>query len=472
MKKIFLFLSAALLSLSVSAATYDVLITSFNVDLSADNNVEFTSQLNGATLTEGDVINLTLRGYFDAPAIVTYNTTADNAYDADGEGGYWNQLATWDAANLGTAVIGELFEATKEITITTTALQNTKYIFQFGFSFASLRDKKKYPQFKFRPTAEALTANAAEYKVSLPTLKFGSDGGSNYKAEVTFDTEAAMKTDDILKVTVNGKFNENVQGIVFMVFDNDGNEVLGWSVKSDFVAEKDATVNVTLDLVMPNDCPTTAAKLGVFIEGYDAEKPISFLKDGDVAHDPVEVAKKDYTEVTLAYNQYANPANYQFIEAELASDVQVGDYVTFSINGVSNAAFSKMKVYLRNPENYSAISEYVEILANTEANGTVSYSGKVEASSAAAKCDLVFEIPDEATEGSSIVIAPEGNVAVAEVAPAFAVEGGMVYSAGEIVVYNVAGKEIAKASKSFNVNSLAAGVYFITAKEGTIKFVK
>ncbi|MBO7054562.1 MAG: T9SS type A sorting domain-containing protein [Bacteroidales bacterium] len=475
MKKIFLFLSAALLSLGVSATQYDVLINSFNVDVTADNNIDFTSQLNGAKLIEGDEIRLTLQGYFDAPAIVTYNTIADNAYDADGAGGYWNMLAAWEGVELGTAEIGTIFNVTKTITITTTALQKDKYIVQLGFSFASLKDKKKYQQFKFRPTEAALSVEAQTYKVDLPTLKFGSDGGEqnpNYKAEVTFETEAAMAADDILQVVINGKFSEGVQGIIFMVFDNDGNEVLGWSVKGTFQAPKDETVNETLDLVMPAACPTTAAKLGVFIEGYDAEKPISFLKDGDVAHDPVEVAKKDYTEVTLGYNQYATPANYQFIEAEVASDVQVGDYVTFSINGVSNAAFSKMKVYLRNPEGYSAISEYVEILANTEANGAVSYSGKVEASSAAAKCDLVFEIPDEATEGTSIVIAPAGNVAVAEVAPAFAVEGGMVYSAGEIVVYNVAGKEIAKASKSFNVNTLAAGVYFITAKEGTIKFVK
>ena len=48
----------------------------------------------------------------------------------------------------------------------------------------------------------------------------------------------------------------------------------------------------------------------------------------------------------------------------------------------------------------------------------------------------------------------------------------MVYSAGEIVVYNVVGKAIATVSQSFDVNSLESGVYFITAQEGTIKFVK
>ena len=416
MKKIFLFLVTALLSLAVSAAEYDVLITSFNVDVNADNNIEFTSQLNGATLTEGDVVNLTFKGYFDAPAIVTYNTIADNAADACGEGlnCYWAQLAEWESVELGTAVIGEEFEVTKSVTITTTALTNEKYIVQLGFSFASLKDKKKYQQFKFRPTAEALSANAKEYNVAVPTLKFGFDGNKNYKAEVPFETEAAMKTDDILKVTINGKFSENVQGIVFMVFDNDGNEVLGWSVKSNFQAAKDMTVNETLDLVMPVDCPTTAAKLGVFIEDYDAEKPISFLKDGDEEHDPVELAVKEYnTEVTLSYNEYATPHNYQFIDAAIAENVLVGDYVTFSITGVPNKAFAgELKAYLRNGVeggSYAAISDYTIVTSNVEANGEITYSGILSATSAAEICDLVLEITDEAEEGASIVIAPAGT---------------------------------------------------------------
>lgn len=63
--------------------------------------------------------------------------------------------------------------------------------------------------------------------------------------------------------------------------------------------------------------------------------------------------------------------------------------------------------------------------------------------------------------------------ALDEVAAAdFAIEGGMVYSAGVITVYNVAGQVVATASQEFNVNTLAAGAYFIVAEEGTIKFVK
>ena len=63
--------------------------------------------------------------------------------------------------------------------------------------------------------------------------------------------------------------------------------------------------------------------------------------------------------------------------------------------------------------------------------------------------------------------------AVEEVAAAdFAIEGGMVYSAGVITVYDVTGKVVATASQEFNVNTLAPGAYAIVAEEGTIKFVK
>ena len=297
MKKIFLFLSAVLFSLGVSATTYDVTITSFNVDLSGDNNIEFTNQLNGATLTAGDSVNLTLKGYFDAPAIVTYNTIADNSADACGAGTncYWNQLTDYETEVLGTAVIGEEFNVTKIIEITTTANSNEKYIVQLNFGFSSLKDKMKYPQFKFRPTEAALLGESKTYEVTVPTLTFGSDGGSNYNATVLFETDAAMLMDDILKVKFNGKFNQDINSLVFMVFDNDGNEVLGWSVKGDFQAAADETVDGIVELVMPKDCPTTAGILGIFVEGYDENVVLKFTTTDDAQYVKV---------FSLPYNQY------------------------------------------------------------------------------------------------------------------------------------------------------------------------
>ena len=471
MKKLFLFLSGALLSLGLSATEYNVVINKANIDISADNNLDFTSQLpSGTSLKKGDVVNFTLSGYFGAPATVQINALAANDFDADGEGGYWYQLSDWIGAKAPQAVLGEEYSYTQKIDIVKDALTNTKYIVQIAFGLG-LKDKQKYgTTFKIRPTAGELESDAKTYSVEVPTIKFGPDDAkTNFKAEVPFETEELMAEDDILEVTFNGKFNTGVNGIVFMVFDDKGSEVLGWTQKNEFQAEADQTINTTISLTIPNACATKAAKLGIFIEGYSEKIDYKFLKDGDVEHDPVEVAKKDYTEITMSYNQYATPANYQFIDASIAENVQVGDYVTFSVTGKASAAFSKMIGYVRNAS-YSAISNQVVVAENVLADGTVQYSGKIEITAAAESCDLVFEITDEATEGSSITIG-EGSTAVEDVT-AFAVVNGKVFSAGDIVVYNVAGKIVATTSQEFDVTSLEAGIYFISAQEGVIKFVK
>lgn len=476
MKKLFLFLTGALLSLGLSATEYDVVINKANIDTQADNNLEFTNQLPAGTfLKAGDVINFTLKGFFSAPATVQLNAIAANDYDADGAGGYWYMLSDWLEAKAPQAEVGTEYSYSTSIPITTDALTNGKYIIQVAFGLG-MKDKKTYgTTFKIRPTAAELEANAQTYSVEVPTILFGPDsptGATNFKAEVAFTTEAAMAEDDILEVTFNGKFNQAINGLVFMVFDKDGNTILPWCQQTTFQAVADETINTTLQLTIPANCPTTDAKLAVFIEGYVEGIEYKFLKDGDVEHDPVEVAKKDYTNVTMSYNQYATPANYQFIDAAIASDVQVGDYITFSVTGTASAAFGKMIAYVRNAS-YSAISNQVVVAENIAADGSVSYSGMIEITAAAASCDLVFEITDEATEGASITIGEGGGSqdAVEEVS-AVAFENGVVYSAGQIVVYNVAGQIEATASQQFDTKSLNGGVYFITAPEGTIKIQK
>lgn len=606
MKKLFLFLCGALLSLGLSAAeTYDVVINKANIDITADNNLDFTDQLPAGTfLKAGDVINFTLKGFFGAPATVQINALAANDFNADGEGKYWYQLSDWIGATAPQAVLGEEYSYTQKIDIVKDALTNTKYIVQIAFGLG-LKDKQKYgTTFKIRPTLKELEADAKTYTIEVPTILFGPDsptGATNFKAEVPFTTEAAMAEDDILEVTFNGKFNKAINGLVFMVFDKDGNTILPWTQQTTFQASADETINTTLQLTIPTTCPTTDAKLAVFIEGYTEGVEYKFLKDGDVEHDPVEVAKKDYTEVTMSYNQYATPANYQFIDASIAENVQVGDYVTFSVTGKASAAFTKMIAYVRNATTYSAVSSQVVVAENVAADGTVSYSGTIEITAAVeGACDLVFEITDEATEGTSIYIgegepyipvelasktytnvtmtlnewdggsnyqyveeitapaagfqatdyvtfsingvaseaieglqvylmddnygavsdykivqeniAKDGTVdvegkielikatdvckfvivttdakkegvasitigeagsqdAVEEVS-AVSFENGVVYSAGKIEVYNVAGQIEATASQQFDTKSLNSGVYFITTPEGTIKIQK
>ena len=411
MKKILLFLCAALLSLVASAAEYDVLITSFNVDVNADNNIEFTSQLNGATLTEGDVVNLTLKGYFDAPAIVTYNTIADNAADACGEGTncYWAQLAEWESVELGTAVIGEEFEVTKSVTITTTALTNEKYIVHLGFSFASLKDKKKYQQFKFRPTLEELNHVGNTYEVSLPTSTFTFDGNDAYKVEIPLEPESVLQAEDIVSLKINGAFSQDIDNLSFMIFDGNGSELLPWTSEY-FSATNGETVNTTIEIVIPTNCTTEKAILVIFINGYDENVPtISFAKEGDVVHEPVELAIKDFTSLTLTANVWDAGSDYQYQEelTALEEGFQEGDYVTVTITGVASHNIEGLLVVLVDGSWYN-VSDYTYLATGIKAGEEVSITKAIPLTSATETCRMVISTSDAIYDGlEAIVISPE-----------------------------------------------------------------
>ncbi|MCQ2958941.1 MAG: T9SS type A sorting domain-containing protein [Bacteroidales bacterium] len=96
------------------------------------------------------------------------------------------------------------------------------------------------------------------------------------------------------------------------------------------------------------------------------------------------------------------------------------------------------------------------LLANAESKGmSVDFSN----------ASIEVSVTDAALYGGPVLDAVEevSNVAI---------ENGVVYSAGEIVVYNVAGQVVATASQEFSINSLNAGVYFVATAEGTAKIVK
>ncbi len=428
MKKLFLFLSGALLSLGLSAQElYEVTISSWDFVMGGENNVEIQDQLGGAMLKSGDMIYLKFDGYFDADVEgVNVVTIVDNAgstnYTAQdeeedpthkaGTPNYWIQLSAWSPENVGAEKITKAkahFEAETIIELNADAASSEKIIVR-----CSPRTDADVAMIKMRPTASF--AEGTTYSVDMPTIKFGADnpeGPTNYKAEFTFETSADLAVDDIVKITIDGKFNQDISGLNFMIFDNDGNTVLPWTSRPFEATKDEACTKTSFDFTITKAFVGTNYKVGVFIAGYDETKEIKFLKDGDVEHEPVEVAKKDYTEMTLAYNQYATPANYQFIEASIAENVLVGDYVTFSVTGKASAAFTKMIAYVRNATSYSAVSGQVVVAENVAADGTVEYSGTVEITAAVeGACDLVFEITDEATEGSSIYVG-EGEPYVA-----------------------------------------------------------
>lgn len=611
MKKIFLFLSAALLSLGVSATDYDVVINDALIypKLEDGGDINITSQLGGALLKDGDNVNITIKGYFSvAVDNISYVGIVDNSEVA----GYWTPLSAMNYS--GTSLSVAVSEGTEcnvsvNIPITADAVSNEKVIIRLMLELSSsVKRKLGNDPIKLRATQDELSAVAAVYSVEMPTGEFAADGKSQFKMEIDFETSEVIKKDDILKLNVSGTFDAAIYHATMMVFEG-SKEMLSWTPVT-FTTSKDAVLdNVEVPVTMTNSFSGKTGKIiftAVFNEGEEVPSGISFLKTGDEVHEGIELGPKSYETVSLNYNQYAEPHNYQFIDAAIATNVLPNDFVTFSISGVTNKAFEgELKVYLRDGVeggSYGAISSYTTIATKVDAQGKITFEGTLKATKAAKICDLVMEISDEATEGTSIVIAPEGaniheaielaeksftslsltanvweggsnyqyveeitapeegflkgdyvsfsvsgvashdiaklqvvlindsyegvseyvtiaenvkegdeinftkklaltgatdvcklsvtttdeaiegvetitvtakNVAVDEVASsAFAVVGGMVYSAGEIVVYNVAGKAIASAFQAFNVNSLAAGVYFITAKEGTIKFVK
>lgn len=618
MKKIFLFLVSALLSLVVGAAEYNVVISDANIYPKVDGggDVVISSALNGNLLKEDDVVNVTVKGYFNvAVQNISYVGIVDNSEAA----GYWTPLSAmnYGGTPLDVAVAeGSECNVSFTVPITADAVTSEKVIVRLVLEISSsVKRKLGDDPVKLRATLSEITAVAAQYDVEMPTGEFQldskkEDGETQFKMEVDFEVPEVIKKDDIINLKISGTFSESIYHSTIMVFE-EAVEVLQWTPVT-FTATKDNEVtDVVIQITMPNSFSGKTGKVMLFAiyqSGEEAPEGISFLKAGEEVHEGIELGPKSYETVSLDYNQYATPHNYQFIDAAIATNVLPNDYVTFSITGVTNKAFEgTLRVYLREGVeggSYGAISAYTTIAEKVDAQGEISFEATLKATKAADICDLVMEISDEAEEGASIVIAPAGtqvhegveltskefttltlaanvwddgsnyqyeeevtapadgflkgdyvslsingvasndiaklqvaligseynnvsdyvtiaenvkagetiaftkkivlngatdvckltitttdpavegvaeikiepkenNVAVEEVAaPAFAVEGGMVYSAGEIVVYNVAGKQVASASKAFNVNSLAAGVYFITAQEGTIKFVK
>ena len=143
------------------------------------------------------------------------------------------------------------------------------------------------------------------------------------------------------------------------------------------------------------------------------------------------------------------------------SDVVEGGFATFASNIAKDSVFSfEFSLPVSSTYVKGATSDYQNVfLAQDQADILNLYMSNVVVNVSVGDTKLYGD-PNPGTAVNTI------NAA------AFAVENGVVTSAGQIVVYNVAGQVVATASQSFNVSSLSNGVYFITAQEGTIKFVK
>ena len=110
---------------------------------------------------------------------------------------------------------------------------------------------------------------------------------------------------------------------------------------------------------------------------------------------------------------------------------------------------------------------------DSKANQKINITAKVKLIKDAETTTIIACIPVQGGNGEEEIVFTSAKTPIEPVAAnSFSIENGVVYSAGEITVYNIAGIPVATASQVFDVHYLEAGVYFIVAQEGTIKFVK
>ena len=159
--------------------------------------------------------------------------------------------------------------------------------------------------------------------------------------------------------------------------------------------------------------------------------------------------------------------------------IKTGDIVAIVFDGSFNVPVTGISPAIIDACEATAywgeISGWDWVQLDAAANAPINKTAKIKITKDAQSTTIVACVPVQGGNGEEeIKFTKTGDpTAVKSVASnAFAVNGGMVFSKGEITVYNIAGKVVATASKALNVNSLNAGVYFITAPEGTIKFVK
>ena len=200
--------------------------------------------------------------------------------------------------------------------------------------------------------------------------------------------------------------------------------------------------------------------------------------------EPVFTLTMPSTMFEAQYDDKENPDKITGYVAKIDMDVEelmikTGDIVAIAFDGSFNVPVTGISPAIIDACEATAywgeISGWDWVQLDAAANAPINKTAKIKITKDAQSTTIVACIPVQGGNGEEeIKFTKTGDpTAVKAVASnAFAVNGGMVFSKGEITVYNIAGKVVATASKTLNVNSLNAGVYFITAPEGTIKFVK
>ena len=315
---------------------------------------------------------------------------------------------------------------------------------------------------------------------------------TNYQSDgINVPLENAIAADDVVKLTLKGTISEAVEGLQVVLVDN--TEAAGWWNElstyvslSEALAKGDA-INVTIDIT------ATAASEGkdgvkLFIsttnalvegitslsiaEGAAPEPPytdailgtmMSIWGDGNKVEGKTLTFGTTNTGIGFAnYEGGWDLSAYGTVTITLTEQPEWAEYVQVNVIPNDDADFTEFN---------AAVEEGSVTVDLTQCTGKVKQL-YLQAGGTGEMTISEIKFTEKSSQGGEGGEGGEPTAVESVSADAFAVVGGMVYSAGEITVYNVAGKAIATASQSFNVNSLEAGVYFISAQEGTIKFVK
>ena len=323
--------------------------------------------------------------------------------------------------------------------------------------------------------------------VSFDNILLSKNGSYNYQSkEYIITLDEPIAEGDVVSVSLQGEISEAVEGLQIFLIECAESNSYGWTELSDYVQVTEALAkgdNVDLKNV---EITATAASGGPEIRVYvsTTNKPIDGVSSISIATG--DAPELPYTDALLG-TMMSLWGNGNKVEGKTLTFGTENTGIGFANyeGGWDLSAYGSVTITLTEQPEWA---EYVQVnVIPNDAGDFAEFNAAVEEGSVTidlTQCTgkvkqlylqaggtgemTISEI--KFTEKSSQGGEPTAVESVS--ADAFAVVGGMVYSAGEITVYNVAGKAVATASQSFNVNSLDAGVYFISAQEGTIKFVK
>lgn len=475
MKKILLFLGGALLSLGLSAAEYNVKVNSVSLSLNAgtgnyEANYEFTDQIDVAALQSGDVITFSMNGKLDQDvSSITFGTVVDNSKTATPQ--WWQEIG----GDWTTSISASNKAVNGSTSITLTATPNSgcdKIVVSMqiagpiaGVEKVSFKDADD----NYDPKTYNVTVSG-DYALTLNDAKDGYQAVINVTEQMGLSE--SLNPTDVINIEVEGYVDQEISSITVVVIDGNWNQIVAWGPYT--AAVKAGQVSTTVATEVSKGAASTAT-LSVVLAVQpviDGVSEIKFTKEKGG---------------TTPESPYVDPILGELQSLWGDGNAVAGKTMTFAASntgigfanyngGFDLSAYTQIVVSLTEFPAWAEYGQIVVMDVNDESN-TFSFDGAVatiDVSKIQAnvkqlylQCGGTGDVTLESIEFSNEPIA-----AVNEVESDFAIQNGMVYSAGEIVVYNAVGQVVDSASQEYNVASLAKGVYFISAQEGTIKFVK